>query len=72
MGWTFPNQLPPKPPLPSREELRVRFLNVIRLAGYKGDAPESICNEYLDKYMQDVLAFIKMLEEYERNDGDPD
>jgi hypothetical protein len=66
--WTFPNPQPP----PSREALRIRFLNVIRLAGYKEGAPEAICNEWLDKYIQDVPAFVKMLEDYERNNGYPD
>lgn len=56
----------------TREVLRERFLNVIRLAGYREGAPESICNEYLDRYMADIPGFIKMLESYERNYGDPD
>jgi hypothetical protein len=58
--------------LPDREMLRIRFLNVIRGAGYVNDAPESICNRYLDEYMKDVPAFIKMMEDYEKNDYDPD
>jgi hypothetical protein len=66
MGWTFP------PPQPNREVLRVRFLNVIALAGYKGEAPERICEEWFEKLMQDVPNFIKMMEEYERSNGDPD
>lgn len=68
MGWTFPN---PQPQY-NREELRARFLNVIRLAGYKGEAPEAICAEWFDKYMQDVPKFIAMMQEYERTNGDPD
>jgi hypothetical protein len=48
-----------------REALRQRFLNVIRLAGYKGNAPEEICAEYLDNYMQNVPEFEAMLKEYE-------
>lgn len=55
-----------------REALRQRFLAVIRLAGYRGDAPESICAEWLDKYMADIPAFEAMLERYEKADGDPD
>ncbi len=65
--WTFPNPQPP----PDREALRSRFLAVIKLAGYKGDAPKSICNEWFDKLMTDVPGFIKMMEEYERSNGDP-
>jgi hypothetical protein len=65
--WTFPNPQP----LPNREALRLRFLNVIRLAGYTGPAPERICGEYFDKYMENVPEFVKMLEEYERTYGDP-
>jgi hypothetical protein len=55
-----------------REALRIRFTNVIRGAGYLNDAPERICAEYLDKYMLDIPSFIKMMEDYERNDYDPD
>lgn len=55
----------------TRETLRLRFINVIKLAGYKGAAPESICAEYLDRYMQDVPKFISMLERYESSRGDP-
>lgn len=54
-----------------RAALRERFINVIKLAGYKNNAPESICNEYLDRYMANVPEFVKMLEDYERNYGDP-
>ena len=47
-------------------------MNVIRLAGYQDGAPEKICSEWFDKYMENVPEFIKMMENYERNDGDPD
>jgi hypothetical protein len=56
----------------SRDVLRERFLKVIRGAGYVNDAPERICAEYLDEYMKDVPAFIAMMEDYEKNDYDPD
>jgi hypothetical protein len=59
-------------PDPTREELRTRFLNVIRGAGYKGEAPEKICEEWFEKYMQNVPEFVKMLESYEQNNYDPD
>lgn len=66
--WTRPNSLLQ----PTREELRVRFLNVIRLAGYTGDAPEQICNEWLDKQIQKGIPdFIKMMEDYEAQYSDP-
>lgn len=68
MGWTFPRPQPE----PNREELRKRFLNVIRLAGYRDGAPEAICNQWFDEYMKNVPEFVKMLEEYERSKGDPD
>lgn len=50
----------------TRATLRLRFLNVIRLAGYRENAPERICNEHLDEYMKDIPSFVKMLEDYER------
>lgn len=56
----------------TREVLRARFLNVIRGAGYVNGAPERICNEYLDEYMKDIPGFVAMMENYERNDYDPD
>jgi hypothetical protein len=49
-----------------REELRERFLKVIRLAGYHDGAPEKICNEYLDEYMKNIPEFVAMMEDYER------
>ena len=70
MGGTFPNPQPSQNQ--QRENLRERFLNVIRLAGYQDGAPEKICSEWFDKYMENVPEFIKMMENYERNDGDPD
>jgi hypothetical protein len=70
MGGTFPNPQPSQNE--QREHLRERFLNVIRMAGYRDGAPESICNEWFDKYMENVPEFIKMMEDYERHDGDPD
>lgn len=48
---------------------RVRFTNVIRGAGYKNDAPERICAEYLDEYLKDLPSFRAMLEEYERDNA---
>ena len=54
------------------QALRARFLNVIRLAGYREGAPEAICNEWLPKYMADIPAFETMLTSYELADGDPD
>lgn len=56
----------------SRETLRERFLNVIRGAGYVGDAPEIICAEHLDEYMKDIPSFVNMLVDYELNDYDPE
>lgn len=55
-----------------REVLRLRFIAVIRGAGYKNDAPERICAEYLDEYMKDIPKFVAMLEDYEKNDFDPE
>lgn len=55
-----------------RDELRARFLSVIRLAGYKNSAPEEICNQHFEQYMNDIPAFEKMLTDYERNNGDPE
>lgn len=50
----------------SREYWRVRFLNVIKGAGYRGEAPESICAVWLDKLMQDMPKFEAMLVDYEQ------
>jgi len=33
---------------------------------------EPICNEYIDAYMKNIPEFIKMLEDYEQHDFDPD
>ena len=63
----------PLTPQYTREQLRDRFLNVIRLAGYTSPGvAESICEAWLDKLMaKGIPGFIKMLEDYEREDGDP-
>ena len=53
-------------------ELRARFTNVIRLAGYGPVAVASILDEHFDLYMQDVPAFEAMLKEYEDANGHPD
>lgn len=59
-------------PLYDHETLRARFLNVIKLAGYGPIAAESICEEWFEKYFAgDLNPFIKMLEKYERENGDP-
>jgi hypothetical protein len=56
-----------------REALRLRFLNVIRGAGYVlPGVAESICDKHIDNYMLDIPNFIKMMDDYERNDYDPD
>lgn len=54
------------------ETLRLRFIAVIRGAGYVNDAPERICAEWFPKYIVDKPSFIKMLEEYEKNNFDPE
>lgn len=59
-------------PIYDKEALRLRFIAVIRGAGYTGDAPERICAEHIDKYMEDVPGFIAMMEDYEKNDYDPE
>lgn len=56
--WTIP-----KPP--SREQLHKRFHEVIIKRGYSECAADGILREWFDKYMQDVPAFVKMLEAYE-------
>lgn len=44
--------------------LRERFLKVIAGAGYT--KPEVIAEQYHPKYMSDVVAYDKMLQEYEQ------
>lgn len=61
-------------PIPPTQDqsLRERFRNVIRLAGYGATAAENILDQWYDFYMNgDRASFIKMLEDYEKNDGDP-
>jgi len=57
-------------PVPEeREQLRQRFINVIRGAGYTH--PEVICEEWFEKYMAgDVSKFVEMLVQYETGHGD--
>ncbi len=64
--WTFPNPTPP----PDCEVLRERFRKVILGAGYA--TVDRILAEWFDKYMENVPEFVKMLEDYERNDYDPE
>lgn len=52
--------------------MRERFHKVILSAGYSEEAAQSILDKYHDEYMKDFPAFIKMLESYEANDGDPE
>ena len=49
-------------------DLRARFHGVILGAGYSETAAQGILAEWFDLYMEDVPAFIKMLEEYERKE----
>ncbi len=51
-----------------RDALRARFHRVILGAGYSETAAQGILAEWFDLYMEDVPAFIKMLEEYERKE----
>jgi hypothetical protein len=45
--------------------LRARFMNVIRLAGYKDGT--KICDEWFPKYISgDRAEFIEMLQDYEK------
>jgi hypothetical protein len=37
-----------------------------------GAAPEAICTEWFDKYMENIPEFVAMLEDYEKNEGDPE
>jgi hypothetical protein len=61
----------PIPPNPD-QSLRERFRNVIRLAGYAEVAQDRILEQWYDFYMNgDRASFVKMLEDYEKNDGDP-
>ena len=54
------------------DTLRARFLNVIKLAGYGPEPAGRICEEYFEGYFAgDLNPFIKMLEDYERENGDP-
>jgi len=52
----------------TRAALRERFLKVIRGAGYSDGI--SILNEYFDQYMADIPNFVKMLEEYEKDQAE--
>ena len=61
----------PQPLRRDRPYLKERFRKVILMAGYTN--PEPILEEWFEKYMQgDVEEFVKMLESYEKNDGDPE
>ena len=64
-GWT---------PVPSNpdQSLRERFRNVTVLAGYQNGGPDRIVAQWYDFLMNAGRGeFIKMLEDYEKNDGDP-
>jgi hypothetical protein len=64
-GWT------PVPPNPD-QSLRDRFRNVTILAGYRNGGPERIVDQWYDFLMnRGREEFIRMLEEYERSNGDP-
>ena len=79
-GWRCPSclieNIPLTEPCPYclryREDLRQRFLAVIRLAGYGPNAAEGILAEWFDKYMTDIPGFEAMLKEYEDSNGHPD
>jgi hypothetical protein len=53
-----------------REAYRIRFTNVIRLAGYKNDAPDTICAAHIDEYLKDLGRFDAMLTDYEQRYAD--
>jgi hypothetical protein len=69
--WDACKDWTPIPPNPD-QSLRERFRNVIRLAGYAEVAQDRILEQWYDFYMNgDRASFVKMLEDYEKNDGDP-
>lgn len=55
-----------------RNALRERFHKVILSAGYSEIAAKGILEEWFEKYMLDIPSFVKMMENYEKNDGDPE
>jgi hypothetical protein len=64
-GWT------PVPPNPD-QSLRERFHHVTVLAGYQNEGPSRIVAQWYDFLMnQGRESFIKMLERYERSNGNP-
>ena len=52
------------------EVTRERFHKVILGAGYGEQAAQSILAEWFDQYMTNFPEFIKMLEEYEKNQSE--
>ncbi len=50
----------------NREALRLRFANVVKIAGYSPEAVTKIVAEHFDKRIENVPEFIKMCESYEQ------
>lgn len=50
----------------SRDAYRLRFANVVKIAGYSPEAVTKIVAEHFDKVVENVPEFIKMCESYEQ------
>lgn len=54
------------------QEWKDRFKKVVLLAGYSEGAAHSIVERWFPKYWNgDLVAFDKMMCDYEQSDGDP-
>lgn len=71
--WRHPHYpFPALKPASEKDQMRARFANVIRLAGYSERAVESILEEWFEKYYNDPedkdhSKFIAMFERYEED-----
>jgi hypothetical protein len=51
----------------NRDAYRLRFANVVKIAGYSPEAVTKIVAEHFDKVVENVPEFIKMCESYEQH-----